>query len=232
MKPYELLIFDWDGTLMDSADELVGVMQHAIQETGLPERTPAQIRELIGLGFHDVLARLFPDIETWRVRARLHRYRQIYGQRYGQRYGLARGRTQLFVSVSDTLSVLQEQGFALAVATGKSRRGLDAAIAEAGIGRFFRVTRCADESAPKPAPDLVNDILLRSGTPPENTLVIGDTEYDMAMACAAGVDAVGVACGVHDGARLRRAGALDVLQSIAFLPDWLAAAMPALVEQV
>ena len=79
MKSYELLVFDWDGTLMDSAGEIVGSMQQAIQDTGLPERTPAQMRELIGLGLNDVLARLFPELDTRKVRARLDDYRRRYG---------------------------------------------------------------------------------------------------------------------------------------------------------
>jgi phosphoglycolate phosphatase len=214
MKHYQLLIFDWDGTLVDSAGEIVGTMQQAIQDLGLPERTPAQIRELIGLGFHDVLARLFPDLETWRVRVRLAHYRS--------RYAAPRSPAGLFVSVEETLATLVARGFDLAVATGKSRRGLDSALARTGTADYFKITRCADESVPKPAPDLIQDILLRTATPPANALMIGDTEYDMAMARAAGVDALGVRCGVHNVDRLRAAGAMDVLDSVALLPDWLA----------
>jgi phosphoglycolate phosphatase len=172
------------------------------------------MRELIGLGFHDVLARLFPDLAIWRVRARLAYYRS--------RYVALRGPAGLFLSIQDTLATLQARGFDLAVATGKSRRGLDSALARTGVAGYFKVTRCADESAPKPAPDLIKDILLRTATPPVNALMIGDTEYDMAMGRAAGVDALGVRCGVHNVGRLRLAGAMDVLDSVALLPDWLA----------
>lgn len=225
MKRYQLLIFDWDGTLVDSASEIVGVMQQTLQDLGLPERSPAQMRELIGLGFHDVLARLFPDRETWRLRARFERYRK--------RYGMPRNQSPLFDAVKETLAALDERGFELAVATGKSRRGLDAALTLTGTAGHFRITRCADESVPKPAPDMVEDILLRTATLPHNALMIGDTEYDMAMARAAGVDALGVRCGVHDAGRLRLAGALDVLDSVSCLPAWLLdkAHSPRLVEE-
>lgn len=214
MKRYELIIFDWDGTIMDSAHEIVGAMQQAIQDTGLPERTPAQMRELIGLGINDVLARLFPELDTWRVKQRLTRYRD--------RYGWPRSRVMLFEPVHTTLTRLQQQGFELAVATGKSRRGLDRAMHESDTRGYFQVTRCADESAPKPAPRLVEDVLLRRAVAPEYALMVGDTEYDMAMARAAGVDAIGVRCGVHDDRRLRRAGAIDVLDDVGQLPLWLA----------
>lgn len=214
MKQYGLLVFDWDGTLMDSAGEIVSAMQNAIQGVGLPERSPDQMRQLIGLGLDDVLARLFPELDPQRVRARIHAYRV--------RYGMQRSTAQLFAPVMDALHTLREQGFEMAVATGKSRRGLDAAITASGTRNFFSWTRCADESVPKPAPDMIEDILLRSATLAENALMIGDTEYDVAMARAAGVDAVGVACGVHDAVRLRRAGALDVLDTVEHLPGWLA----------
>ncbi|MES1925417.1 HAD-IA family hydrolase [Salinisphaera sp. T31B1] len=213
MKRYELLVFDWDGTLMDSAGEIVSAMQQAIQHTGLPERTPEQMRELIGLGLNDVLARLFPDLDTVAVRARIERYRA--------RYGMRRSRARLFEPVRSALERLRDDGYVMAVATGKGRRGLDAAMLGTSTREFFRFTRCADESVPKPAPDMLEEILLRAATMPEQALMIGDTEYDMAMARAAGVDALGVACGVHDTARLRRAGALDVLDTVEQLPAWL-----------
>jgi|AntDeeMetagen681_2_1112603.scaffolds.fasta_scaffold03327_3 phosphoglycolate phosphatase len=213
MKRYELLVFDWDGTLMDSAGEIVSAMQNAIQGIGLPERSPDQMRQLIGLGLDDVLARLFPELDTQRVRARLHAYRQ--------RYGMQRSTAQLFAPVPRALHTLRAQGFEMAVATGKTRRGLDAAMAATDTRDFFTWTRCADECVPKPAPDMIEHILLRSATLAENALMIGDTEYDVAMARAAGVDALGVACGVHDAVRLRRAGALDVLDTVEQLPDWL-----------
>ena len=172
MKSYELLVFDWDGTLMDSAGEIVGSMQQAIQDTGLPERTPAQMRELIGLGLNDVLARLFPELDTRKVRARLDDYRR--------RYGMQRSRAVLFPSVIATLDVLRDRDFTLAVATGKSRRGLDDALASSGT-RICSRPRAAPTNPCPPVPDMLEDILLRTATLPERALMIGDTEYDVSM---------------------------------------------------
>lgn len=213
LEDIELIVFDWDGTIMDSAAEIVGAMQQAIADLGLPERPPEAMRELIGLGLDDVLARLFPELETRRVRELLMAYRA--------RYTAPGPGSTLFAGVHDTLTVLRESGHTLAVATGKSRRGLDRGLAETGLGRFFRISRCADETVPKPAPDMLEDILLRTATEPGRALMVGDTEYDMAMAAAAGVPAVGVACGVHDPGRLHKAGALAVLPDVAALPRWL-----------
>lgn len=215
-RRYDLLIFDWDGTLMDSAGEIVSSMQKAIQDTGLPERSPDQLRDLIGLGLNETLEHLFPNLDPERVRNLLSSYRQ--------RYASPSSRASLFEPVRDVLEQLTREGYELAVATGKSRRGLDRAMARTATDRFFGCSRCADEAVSKPAPDLVDDILLRTATAAERALVIGDTEYDMAMARGAGVDALGVRCGVHDAARLRAAGACTVLASVAELPDWLAPA--------
>ncbi|AWN16996.1 HAD family hydrolase [Salinisphaera sp. LB1] len=214
-RDYQLIIFDWDGTLMDSAGELVGTLQQAIQDTGLPERTPAQMRELVGLGIQEVLGRLFPELDPVRVRDRISRYRQ--------RYGWPRAAPRLFEGAREALVHLGEQGIELAVATGKNRRGLDRAMHATDSKGLFRITRCADESVPKPAPNMIDDILLRTATEPEAALMVGDTEYDMVMARAAGIDGLAVRCGVHDEIRLRRAGAIDVIADVRALPAWLAA---------
>src|SRR5699024_333999 len=206
MRRYDLLIFDWDGTLMDSAGEIVAAMQEAIRDIGLPARSDDQLRDLIGLGLHDSVARLFPDLAPEQVSRWLLAYRQRYTAPHRQ--------SLLFEPVRDTLAQLARDGHDMAVATGKSRRGLDRVLAQVDIGDYFRCTRCADETRPKPAPDMVEDILLRTATQPARALVVGDTEYDMVMARDAGVDAVGVACGVHDAGRLHAAGALTVLDSV------------------
>lgn len=212
-SPFDLIVFDWDGTIMDSAGEIVGAMQQAIADLGLPERPPEAMRELIGLGIDDVLERLFPELETPKVRALLASYRG--------RYSAPGIGSNVFSGVRETLTTLRTGGVTLAVATGKSRRGLDRGFAESGLGHFFRISRCADESVPKPAPDMLEEILLRTATEPGQALMVGDTEFDMAMAVAAGVPAVGVACGVHEPGRLYAAGAITVLEDVAALPDWL-----------
>lgn len=212
-RPFELIVFDWDGTLMDSAAEIVTAMQRAIQDIGLPERDGDRMRELIGLGLNDVLSRLFPELDTIRVRELLTAYRR--------RYTAPGGESRPFVGAPEALRALHDAGYQLAIATGKSRRGLDRNLAETGLGACFAYSRCADESTPKPAPDMLEDLLLRSATLPEDTLMVGDTEYDMVMAMGAQVPAVGVACGVHDAGRLLQSGARTVLPDVAALPAWL-----------
>lgn len=212
-RPYDLIVFDWDGTLMDSAADIVTAMQRAIQDLGLPERHPDRMRELIGLGLDDVLRRLFPELDVARVRALLTAYRR--------RYTAPGGSAAPFAGAAETIAALHAGGYELAVATGKSRRGLDRNLAETGLADFFCASCCADEATPKPAPDILEAILLRRATQPRRALMVGDTEYDMVMAAGAGVTAVGVACGVHDGARLLAAGAQVVLPDVAALPDWL-----------
>lgn len=213
MNRFDLVVFDWDGTIMDSAGEIVGAMQQAIADLNLPERPPEAMRELIGLGIDDVLERLFPELETQQVRALLASYRS--------RYSVPGIGSNVFPGVRETLTALRASGVTLAVATGKSRRGLDRGFAETGLGHFFRVSRCADETVPKPAPDMLEEILLRTATEPGRALMVGDTEFDVAMAAAAGVPAVGVACGVHEPGRLYGAGAVTVLEDVRALPGWL-----------
>ncbi|MDN5939517.1 MAG: HAD-IA family hydrolase [Salinisphaera sp.] len=208
-----LIVFDWDGTIMDSAREIVTAMQRAIQDIGLPERGADRMRNLIGLGLNEVLRRLFPELNPDRVRKLLTAYRR--------RYTAPGGQSLPFPGAATTLARLHDQGYCLAIATGKSRRGLERNLAETGLGRYFRFSCCADEAIPKPAPDILERVLLQSATEPAQALMVGDTEYDMVMAAGAAVPAVGVACGVHDGGRLLAAGAQAVLPDIAALPDWL-----------
>ncbi len=211
-RRYELLIFDWDGTLADSAGAIVSRMQEAIAALGLPARSDRQIAELIGLGLDDALARLFPELEPAHAASLI----ADYGRRYRE---LPPDR--LFKGVIETLTQLQTAGYQLAVATGKSRRGLARALEQTGLHAYFCASRCADETAAKPDPCMLNELLLATATEPEQALMIGDTEYDMAMARAAGIPALGVACGVHDTGRLRTAGAVEVIADIMQVPIWL-----------
>lgn len=213
-RPYDLLIFDWDGTLMDSAGQIVSSATRAIEMMGLPARRPEQISELIGLGLRDAFDLLFPEIPRETMDDLLVQYSKKFSAE-------AQPSSHLFKGVLETLEAFKGQGFELAVATGKSRRGLDRAMGESGLTEYFSITRCADESANKPDPQMLHDILIRTATEPHRALMVGDTEYDMAMAAQAEVPALAVACGVHEQGRLEEAGALDVLPSVAHMPEWL-----------
>ena len=219
-RPYDLLIFDWDGTLSDSAQLIVESMQGAITALGLPPRADDQIRELIGLSLVDGMRRLYPEADPQSVLALLDGYRR---QWLGPAGGGA-NEAPLFAGSEAVLEQLYGEGYLLTVATGKSRPGLDRSLRRhAGLRAWFALTKTADETASKPDPRMLRETLAELDVPVGRALMIGDTEYDMAMAAAIGMPALGVACGVHDQLRIRDAGALAVLGSVADLPGWLAA---------
>lgn len=212
---YKLLVFDWDGTLMNSAQHIVDNMLTAIETLGLPRREPEQISELIGLGLEDAFQRLYGDLSSEYAEQLLQRYRQGFVK-------VSQDNSMLFEGAQDALEQLREAGYVLTVATGKSRAGLDRALAETGLDEHFVMTRCADESSNKPHPQMLFDILQTTGFNAADALMIGDTEYDIQMAVTAGMPALGVDCGVHTQDRLVDAGALQVLADVTLLPSWLA----------
>lgn len=218
MDRVKLLIFDWDGTLADSAGQIVSSMQRAIADLGWAPRDAQTIRELIGLGLDDVLRSLYPEADL----AELHRL--LAGYR-AQWLADPLGEAALFAGSLDALRGLHQSGFRLAVATGKSRRGLDRSLRHhAELGTLFVNTRTADETASKPNPLMLMELLADEKLRADEAVMIGDTEFDLAMAAAIGMPALGVTCGVHAPLRLHQAGARALLESVADLPGWLAAA--------
>lgn len=214
----KLLIFDWDGTLSDSAAMIVGAMQRAIAGLGLPPRPDEAIRELIGLGLNEGLAQLYPDIELKQLRGLLDGYR-------AQWLSEGAGEAPLFAGSLQALQQLHGQGYQLAIATGKSRRGLDRSLRHhEALAPLIVNSRTADETLSKPDPLMLRELLEDEQLQAHEALMIGDTEYDVAMARAIGMPAVGVLCGVHDPGRLLRAGAHSLLEAVGDLPDWLTAA--------
>jgi len=217
-QPYSLLIFDWDGTLADSTGHIVASMQEAIGALNLPPRSDQTIRELIGLGLVEAMQRLFPELEVDEVLRLLGEYRRIAP-------GNPAHAAPLFAGVYEALQALHGQGYLLAVATGKSRPGLDRSFrAHAMLKPMFFATRCADETADKPDPLMLRQLLQEAGLQPDQALMIGDTDYDVGMATTLGMPALGVGCGVHEPGRLLRAGARAVLENVSAVPGWLAAA--------
>lgn len=215
MRRYDLLIFDWDGTLSDSAAHIVGSMQAALRELGLPARTDQEIAQLIGLGLAEGMQILYPEIPPDETIRLLMGYRaRFVGQ--GDR------EAPLFAGALDTLTLLAADGHFLAVATGKSRKGLDRSLRHhPALLPLFHATRTADETANKPDPLMLRELLEELDVPVERALMIGDTEYDAAMARAIGMPMLGVTCGVHAPQRLLDAGALALVESVAVVRDWL-----------
>lgn len=211
---FDLLIFDWDGTLADSAGLIVSTTQAAIRDLGLPPRENHQIAELIGLGLEDGMRRLYPEFDPQWVMRQLMTHRRESGLKIHS--------TPLFDGAAEALAELRARGFRLAVATGKPRAGLEGAFDDHGhVRRLFETSRCADETADKPHPLMLEEILRETGVAAERALMVGDTEYDVAMARAIGMPALGVACGVHEPHRLQRAGAAAVVDAVHALPRWL-----------
>ena len=214
-RNYALLVFDWDGTLADSEAIIVQAMQRAIRMTCMPGREAADIRNVIGLGLAEAVSRLYPQATNAELQALATAYRDAWLAATTQP-------VPLFPAARDTLRFLQSRGYLLAVATGKSRSGLQRSLAESALEDVFAASRCADETLSKPDPLMLNELLDELGIGPEAALMIGDTVYDMEMAALAGMDGVAMSTGVHDRARLLQCPALDCLETLDQLPDWLA----------
>ncbi|WGZ91666.1 MAG: HAD-IIIA family hydrolase [Candidatus Thiocaldithrix dubininis] len=214
MKPYSLLIFDWDGTLMDSAAHITHCMRNAIAYVGAEPRTDIQIRDIIGLGLEEAVQQLYPTASANIWRDIVHEYRQEFLVRSTQG-------SELFAGARDTLDTLQQQGYDLAIATGKSRRGLDKVLTETGLAPYFHITRCADETRSKPHPQMLAEILTDFNAQPQEALMIGDSEYDLLMANNIKMDALAVSYGVHSLQRLLQYQPRGYVHSLADIPHWL-----------
>jgi len=214
MKKYSLLIFDWDGTLMDSQMQIVSCMKSAIAELGLESRTEKQISNIIGLGLEEAIVSLYPLMDSKMVTVVAQIYREYY---------LFKDKTPspLFNGVKSVLKTLRDSGYDLAVATGKSRRGLDKGLTETGLHEFFPITRCADETRSKPHPQMLEEILVDYNTTASSALMIGDSEYDLLLANNAKVDGFAVSYGVHNLIRLLKHDPVGFIDNIKQLPDWL-----------
>lgn len=210
---YQLIVFDWDGTLMDSEAHIVSSMQRALSDAQLPELEREKIRDIIGLGLREAIHRLLPDESDELHLALVDRYRYHF---------FADDPCEPFAGAESVLQQLSEQGYLLAVATGKGRPGLDRVLQSTGFGEYFIETRCADETCSKPDPQMLQEIMEVTGIGFAQTLMIGDTEYDLQMANAARTASLGVDYGVHSRDRLLACGPLACLSAITELPAWLA----------
>ncbi len=213
---FELIVFDWDGTLMDSEARIVACLQRAFTDLGLSAPTRESARDIIGLGLDEAMLRLLPGSDA-AIRASLVlQYR---------RHFLITNQTPsaLFSGAREVLDWLAGQGRLLAVATGKSRAGLDSSLTETGLRGHFHATRCADETFSKPNPQMLFELMDELGVTAAETLMVGDTEYDMQMAGNAGVNALAIGHGVHAPARLWLHNPLGCLESLHAIPGWLTA---------
>ncbi len=213
-RRYDLIVFDWDGTLFDSTALIVRAIQAACRDLGAPVPSDQQAAHVIGLGLQDALQRAVPDLPA-------ERYPEL-GQRYRQHYFARQAQVTLFAGVPELLTRLRERNHWLAVATGKSRQGLDEALRLSGLDRVFDATRTADETRSKPHPQMLQELMREFGADPERTLMIGDTTHDLQLAANAGTDAVAVAYGAHPPEQLGDLRPLTIAHSVLELQDWLA----------
>jgi len=215
MSKYTLLVFDWDGTLIDSKAQIVNCMQATIQTLSFESRTDKQISDIIGLGLEEAIRTLYPELSAKVIKQAAQSYREHY---------LHKDKTPspLFDGVNDVLDNLKASGYDLAVATGKSRRGLDKGLVETKLEPYFPITRCADETRSKPHPQMLEEILVYFNTDAKNALMIGDSEYDLQLANNTKVDALAVSYGVHDLMRLLKQDPAGFIDDIKQLPKWLA----------
>lgn len=211
---YELIVFDWDGTLMDSAAMIVDSVQAAARDLGLEPPSVERARHIIGLGLSDALRHALPDLPEDHYPELVERYRHHYLSRDHE--------LVLFEGAAALIERLAGDGYRLGVATGKSRRGLDRALEHSGLGVYFHATRCADECHSKPHPQMIDELMAEFAVAPAQTLMIGDTTHDLLMAQNAGVGAVAVSYGAHPRDMLETAAPLYCATSVDDLAIWLA----------
>lgn len=213
-KSYELIVFDWDGTLHDSHGHIVATLIRTAEEFGLPQPDPEVIRQHIGLGFMEALAGVFPDLDPVIVQKMYQRFRECF-------YASEFDSTTLYLGTEEVLQQLKSAGYLLAIATGKSRFGLDRVLEHLQIQSMFMATRTADETHSKPHPQMLQEIMEVLGVEPEQTLMIGDTDYDIHLAANAKTDSLGVSYGGHSGEHLLASGAQHCINDIKELIPWL-----------
>jgi phosphoglycolate phosphatase len=212
-QQFHLIVFDWDGTLMDSTAHITRSIQSACRDLGLPVPGDEAASYVIGLGLREALQIAAPTLEPADYPRLVERYRIHYLLKDQQ--------TELFAGVREMLTELRDTGYLLAVATGKSRVGLNRALAESRLTSLFDGTRCADETFSKPHPAMLQELTRELGQDLGRTVMIGDTTHDLQMAINAGAACVGVAYGAHAPGALEKLEPRFVAPDVAALAGWL-----------
>jgi phosphoglycolate phosphatase len=214
-RRFDLIAFDWDGTLFDSTGLIVRCIQAACHDLGVAVPSDNDAAYVIGLGLNEALQHAAPDLPP-------ERYAEL-GNRYRHHYFARQHEIVLFPGTLEMLQALKARNHLLAVATGKARRGLDQALAQSQLGALFDASRTADETAGKPHPLMLQQLMQEFGVAPERTLMIGDTTHDLQLGLNAGTPRVGVSYGAHDPGGFAAFGPLFVAHSTRELHDWLLA---------
>ncbi len=216
MKAYQLVIFDWDGTLMDSIAKIIRCMQLTALRCGQPVPSDAQVGDIIGISLRPAIARLFNLRCDETVTELVATYKTIFVEQDAEP-------CPLFAGAPALLDALTANGRQLAVATGKARRGLDRAWRNTNTGGYFIASRTACEAQSKPSSDMLEQLLAETGVQVNDAVMIGDTTYDMQMAEQLGMDRIGVTYGVHDAIRLEQHRPVALVNSIEQLQHYLLA---------
>ena len=213
LERFDLVVFDWDGTLSDSTAAIARAIQDAAADLGLPVPDDATASHVIGLGLHEALARAVPTLAPERI--------PEYSARYRVHYFAREAELVLFPGARELIAELRAAGVLLAIATGKSQRGLQHALAGAGLAGEFVATRCADQTHPKPHPAMLLELTDELMVAPGRTLMVGDTTHDLQMAEAANTEAVGLTQGAHPYEQLAACRPLALFDSLIELHRWL-----------
>ena len=207
LKKYELIIFDWDGTIIDSQAHIIQSMQLAIEAEGLVLPSRESIRHIIGLSLSNAIETLFPTISSAAVERVAESYRNYF-------FSEVTSDSDLFDGVEDVIKDLHAHGYYLAVATGKGRHGLDQALKQSGLEPFFHITRCADETRSKPDPLMLDEILTDLNLESSRAVMVGDTSFDMDMAKNIRMDSIAVTYGMHDRNHLENSSPTHFIDTI------------------
>lgn len=214
MPSFKLIIFDWDGTLVNSTARIVDSMQRAAAENSMPAVTDAAVQNIIGLGLPEAIRVLWPTIDDEQLAQMI----PAYVRNFTTDSVVA---MEMFAGARETLEQLLLRNHLLAVATGKARKGLDRMMRDFKLGHLFAATRCADETRSKPDPLMLNELLAALSVAPHEALMVGDTTYDLEMANAAGVASIGMSYGAHDVKRLQTCQPLAICHSMHELQNWI-----------
>lgn len=212
-KQFDLIVWDWDGTLANSTAMITDAIVKAAAQVGLPALSPEAATNIIGLGLRESIEALYGNIPIEQA--------QALAKQYTANYYAGESEIPLFAGAEDTIKALGKRGYKLAVATGKGRRGLNLALEHCGLGKYFHATRTVDECFSKPHPQMLDVLMDQLVAMPERTLMIGDTGYDLQMAQNAGVKSVAVTYGAHSAAQLQSFDTLGQFDSFSDLSDWL-----------
>ncbi len=213
MKQYDLIIFDWDGTLMDSTQHIINCMQLAIKQLVFPPLSERTVSNIIGLGLNEAIFTLYPDLSETD--------RKQLGLNYQQNWLNSPYEAPLFDNATKLIHHLHQQDYFLGVATGKGRSGLNKVLKSSLLGPLFHATRCVDECYSKPHPEMIEQLMSYLGVRPNRTLMVGDTSHDLNMAHNARADCIAVTHGAHDSEALRACKPKYIAKNLYQVQQWL-----------